>query len=67
MAVCYVKDVYWWKSEEKLPDTSRIVLVRGGIAEYCDGIWYTQTGQDHGRPISWNVEYWAELPQAPNA
>lgn len=65
MATCYVKDIFWWDSNERLPDTSRIVLTRGGIARYTDGAWYTETGMNHGRPISWDVEFWAELPQVP--
>ena len=67
MTTAYAGNVFWFKSSEKLPNPEETVLVSGGIATCTkDGVWYTETGMDHGRPIAWNVEYWAELPKPPN-
>lgn len=64
----YAGNVFWFKSSEILPEHGAIVLVSGGIA-FCSkqGVWYTETGGDHGLPISWDVEYWAELPKPPKS
>lgn len=68
MATCYAKDVFWWQTEDVLPEPGKIVLVKGGVATCSyEGVWYTETGEDFGRPIAWPVKYWAELPEPPIA
>jgi len=55
----------WIPVSERLPEEDKNVIVSGGLAYLEDGIWYSDTGQDYGRPIQWAVTHWKPLPNVP--
>lgn len=44
-----------------LPARNTLVIVSGGIARWNGEYWETETGEDHGRPIQWEVKWWAQI------
>lgn len=63
--IVHAGNVFWFDSADKKPDTNRLVLVNGGVAKWDGMLWITETGDASGRPIRWDVRYWAELPKPP--
>ena len=57
----------WISAENRLPEDSTIVLIKGGVARYYSSAkaWYSATGLANGRRIRWDVIYWMPLPEPP--
>jgi hypothetical protein len=55
-----------WCPAEQPPADAVMVLVKGGVAHRRDGRWWTVTGEEWpGRPIEWDVHWWAPMPSPP--
>lgn len=48
-------------ASKRLPARNSLVLVSGGIARWNGEYWKTETGEDHGRRIEWEVKWWAPM------
>lgn len=60
----------WISVKDRLPDSSEIVIVEGGIARFVRHPyehWVTETSFSHGREIQWEVTHWMPLPEPPEA
>lgn len=45
-------------SKDKLPISAVTVIVAGGLAYYNGEFWVSNTGDDAGLPIEWEVKWW---------
>ncbi len=56
----------WRITEFNKPLNGQIVIVRGGVAQYRNRIFYTgMECPQFARPIQWTVTHWMPLPQPP--
>lgn len=48
-------------TKDKLPPVAISVIVAGGVAYYNGECWITNTGDDSGRKIEWEVKWWTPI------
>ncbi len=60
------KEWQWIRTDQRIPDPHRIVIVPGGIAVWTGSVWLSKTGDDSNRVIEWPVRYWMPLPKPPS-
>jgi hypothetical protein len=60
----------WIDVYERLPDDGQLVIIAGGVGkcyrEAGGAAWFTATGEDFGRRITWPVTHWMPLLFPPN-